>query len=259
MPRPKKNRRVCDLPRTAAFGPVGGQNTGDTVTLTVDEYEALRLIDREGFSQEECGEQMEISRTTVQMIYASARKKVADALVEGRMLLIGGGDYLVCGGESCFGGCAGCAKREQHLQSMEEEEPVMRIAVPYLKGEIFQHFGRTEQFKIYDVRGGRVVSYAVVDTDGEGHGALAGILRGMKVELLICGGIGAGARAALERAEIKLIGGVSGNADGAVRAFLAGELEGDPDYQCTHHNHDHDHNHNCAHHDHDCGDHGCHK
>ena len=251
MPRPRKNRRVCDLPRTVVFGPVGEQNVGDAVTLTVDEYETLRLIDKEGFSQEECGEQMEIARTTVQMIYASARKKVADALVEGRMIFIGGGDYLVCGGESCFGGCAGCAKREQHLRNMEEEEPVMRIAVPYLKGEIFQHFGRTEQFKIYDVRAGSVVSYAVVDTDGEGHGALAGILRGMKVELLICGGIGGGARAALERSGIKLIGGVSGSADRAVQEFLAGTLEGDPDYQCTHHEHGH-------HHDHDCGEHGCH-
>lgn len=248
MPRPRKYRRVCDLPRTVAFGPMEGGQGGPGITLSVDEYETLRLIDREGFSQEECGEQMEIARTTVQMIYASARKKVADALVEGRTLLIGGGDFLVCGGESCFRGCAGCTKHEQHLQSMEEEEPVVRIAIPYERGNVFQHFGRTEQFKIYDVRKGHVVSDAIVDTDGEGHGALVGILRGMKVEVLLCGGIGGGARDGLEKAGIKLIGGVSGNADTALRQYLAGVLEYDPDFRCAHHDHEHGHGHSCTDH-----------
>jgi len=251
MPRPRKYRRVCGIPQTVAFGPVERRGNTDSIALTIDEYETIRLIDREGFSQEACGEQMEIARTTVQMIYASARKKVADALVEGRTLLIGGGDYLVCGGESCAVGCAGCTKREQHLREMEKEEPIVRIAIPYEKGQVFQHFGRTEQFKIYDVRKGSVVSDAIVDTDGEGHGALAGILRGMKVEILICGGIGGGARAALDAAGIQLIGGVSGSADRAVQAFLSGVLENDPDYQCTHHENGHGHHH-------DCGDHSCH-
>ena len=96
----------------------------------------------------------------------------------------------------------------------------MRIAVTFENGQIFQHFGHTEQFKIYDVEDGKVVSSQVAGTDGQGHGALAGVLKALGADVLICGGIGGGARAALDAGGIKLYGGVSGSADEAVEAFI---------------------------------------
>ena len=111
----------------------------------------------------------------------------------------------------------------------------MRIAVTYEKGQVFQHFGHTERFKVYDVENGKVFLATVVNTDGSGHGALADVLKKINVDTLICGGIGSGARRALEEAGIKLYGGVKGDTDQAVTALLAGKLEFDPDIICEHH------------------------
>ena len=113
----------------------------------------------------------------------------------------------------------------------------MRIAVTYENGQIFQHFGRTEQMKVYDVQDGEIVSSEVVSTNGSGHSALAGVLTGLNVEALICGGIGGGAQAALAAANIRLYGGVSGGADEAVRDFLEGKLQYQAGVQCGHHDH----------------------
>ena len=131
----------------------------------------------------------------------------------------------------------------------------MKIAVTYEDGKVFQHFGHTEQFKIYEASEGKVLSAQVVDTEGSGHGALAGFLRERGVEVLICGGIGGGAQAALAQAGIKLYGGVSGEADDAVHAYLAGELGYDPNVHCDHHDHEHGEGHGCHGGDHDCGGH----
>lgn len=135
-----------------------------------------------------------------------------------------------------------------------EEDRIMKIAVTYENGNVFPHFGHTEQFKVYDVEDGKVTGTQVVETKGSGHGALAGMLSGLEVDTLICGGIGAGAQIALAEAGIRLYGGVSGNTDEAVDALLAGNLAFDPDAHCDHHGHDHDHG--CGHH---CGEdkHGC--
>ena len=130
----------------------------------------------------------------------------------------------------------------------------MKIAVTYENGEIFQHFGHTEAFKIYDIADGKVVSAEVVDTNGSGHGALAGFLVAHVVDTLICGGIGGGAQNALAQAGIRLFGGVSGNADEAVNALLAGNLGYNPNVHCDHH--DHEAGHSCG--DHGCGSHSCH-
>ena len=133
----------------------------------------------------------------------------------------------------------------------------MKIAVTYENGKVFQHFGHTEQFKIYDVEEGKVVSSQVVDTNGSGHGALAGFLGEHGVDALICGGIGGGARNALAQAGIQLFPGASGDADAQVEALLADRLSYDPDTVCAHH-HDHGEDHDCgSHHGHDCGAHGC--
>ena len=100
MPRPRKCRKVCCLPNNDGFVPVRGGEELTPIVLNVDEYESIRLIDREGFSQEQCGEYMRIARTTVQQIYAATRKKLADALVEGLPLRIEKGDFVLCSGNS---------------------------------------------------------------------------------------------------------------------------------------------------------------
>ena len=133
----------------------------------------------------------------------------------------------------------------------------MRIAVTYENGQIYQHFGHTQQFKVYDIADGSVVSSEVIDTNGQGHGALAGFLFGSNIDVLICGGIGGGAQMALADAGIKLYGGVVGSADAAVEAFLKQELMYNPNVRCNHHGSEHDHAHgNCA--SHGCGSHSCH-
>ena len=126
----------------------------------------------------------------------------------------------------------------------------MKIAVTYENGEVFQHFGHTENFKIYEAENGTIVNAQVVPTQGSGHGALAGFLAGRKVDVLLCGGIGGGAKSALADAGIELYRGVTGDADDAVRAFLSGTLQYDADVACAHHEHGHEHGH-------DCGSHGC--
>ena len=132
---------------------------------------------------------------------------------------------------------------------------IMKIGVTYENGQIFQHFGHTEQFKIYTVEDEKVVSSEVVDTNGSGHGALAGFLADNGVEVLICGGIGGGAQMSLAEAGIKLFGGVSGDADAAVEALLKEELVFNPNVTCNHHGEEHHHEGGCG--SHGCGSHGC--
>ena len=100
----------------------------------------------------------------------------------------------------------------------------MKIAVTYENGQIFQHFGHCENFKVYDVEGEKILSAKVENAAGSGHGALAGFLKNLGVDTLICGGIGGGAKTALAEAGIKLFGGVSGDADAAAEALLKRNL-----------------------------------
>ena len=134
----------------------------------------------------------------------------------------------------------------------------MKIAVTYENGQIFQHFGHTAQFKLYEVEDGKIVNAEVVDTNGSGHGALAGLLSSLNADVLICGGIGGGAQVALTQAGITLYGGVTGSADEAVQALLEGRLGYDPDVKCDHHGEGHSHGdgHTCG--EHGCGNHTCH-
>ncbi len=208
MPRPVKCRKVCHFPNVLEFLPADNAEKKVPIVLTVDEYETIRLLDKKGYSQEQCAVSMQIARTTVQRIYEIARKSI------------------------------------------------MRIAVTYENGQIFQHFGHTETFKIYDVEEGKVVHSEVVDTNGSGHGALAGVLNALNADVLICGGIGGGAQTALAAAGIKLFGGVSGDADKAVEAFINKTLDYNPDVKCSHHEHSHGEGHTCG--EHGCGSHSCH-
>ena len=126
---------------------------------------------------------------------------------------------------------------------------VMKIAVTYDNGAVFQHFGYTEAFKIYEVADNKLVKSEVVPTNGSGHGALAGFLKAHGVDALICGGIGGGAKTALAEASIEVYGGVSGSTDESVNLLLEGRLNYTTDTTC--HHHDHEEGHSC--HDHEEG------
>ena len=233
MPRPVRCRRIERMPVYRSFSPDDAA-AEESVRMTVDEFEALRLLDDEGLTQEACAARMRIARTTVTAIYDSARKKVADALVHGKRLLI-------------TGGCCAFEPVEIHQEIMEKGSGTMRIAVTYENGEIFQHFGHTEQFKLYDAADGKLTGEQVVDTNGSGHGALAGFLQAAKEDALICGGIGMGAQMALADAGIALYAGVRGSADAAAEALAGGHLAYDPDAHCDHRG---------GHHEEGCGHHG---
>lgn len=129
----------------------------------------------------------------------------------------------------------------------------MKIAVTYENGNVFQHFGRTEFFKVYEVENQQIISSEVISSNGTGHGALAGLLAGQAVDVLICGGIGGGAQAALAEAGVELCAGAEGDVDKAVDAYLKGELIS-TGANCDHH---HEGGHDCGHHEdgHTCGGH----
>lgn len=128
----------------------------------------------------------------------------------------------------------------------------MKIAVTYENGTVFQHFGKTEFFKVYEVEDNQVVSSEVIGSDGLGHGALAGLLAGQSIDVLICGGIGGGAQAALEEAGITLCAGAQGDTDQVVEAYLKGGLVS-TGANCDHHHHEEGHS--CGSHEegHSCG------
>ena len=285
MPRPPRCRRICSAPRVERFCPCDVAESAP-ILLTLDEYEVIRLVDLKLQTHEQCAAQMDISRSTVQEIYENARRKLAACLVYGKPLHITGGNVRICSGqeqrsESCdragtcdragqddtggtpgVGSACGSAGKSgtcctSGLTSDHKGDIIMRIAVTYENGQIFQHFGHTAQFKIYDVANGEIVRAEVVDTNGSGHGALAGFLMQLGVDALICGGIGGGAQMALAEVGIRLFGGVSGDADAAVNALIAGNLGYNPDVHCDHHDHEHgEGGHSCG--SHGCGNHGCH-
>lgn len=232
MPRPCRCRRVCSEPLVDVFGPASEPDAGGVppVVLLVEEYEALRIMDYEGRTHEQCAAQMRVSRTTVTEIYERARHKVTDALVNGRTLVIRGGNYEVCEG-ACAHECAGrCRWKYGELASALENllgDEIMRIAIPVKNENIYQHFGMASTFKVYDIEEKRVVNTFFIESAGTGHGAKIGPLVDNQVDCVICGGIGEGAVGQLSGAGIFLIAGVSGDADEAVEAALSHSLKSD--------------------------------
>ena len=246
MSRPLKKRRVCALPISSRFVPDSAE-ANPPIMISLEEYECVRLLDYEGMTQEECARQMGVARTTVQALYMTARKRIAGCLVESRPLVIDGGSFELCRmsqGNPC----------PIRFSMQKGSSSVMKIAVTYENGQIFQHFGHTEQFKIYTVENNQVKESHILDCNGTGHGALATLLQEENVDTLICGGIGGGAQNALAHAGIALYGGVQGEADAAVNDFLAGKLAYDPAVHCDHHDHGHGEGHACG--SHGCGGHG---
>jgi len=239
MPRTAKCRKICGFPDYYSFVPEDSDKENiDTIMLSLDEYETIRLLDYEGYNQEECAARMGVARTTVTAMYDSARKKIIRAFVEGKRLRFAGGNIEI-----------DREKIELNENLKNKGDKVMRVAVTYDNGNVFEHFGKTEMFKIYDIEDGKVVNTQILDTDGEGCGALAGILNIAKVDALICGGIGGGAVNAVYEAGIKLYAGVSGNTDAAVEGLIAGTLNANSEANCDHHEHSEGHS---------CGHGGCH-
>ncbi len=237
MPRRQRARQIQCYPDHWCFREEDG-DSHDEILLRLDEYEVIRLLDLEGLTQEACAGEMGVARTTVTAIYESARKKLADMLVNGKRLRISGGNYVIESGDTAM-------KKKGNGQ--------MRIAVTYEHGQIYQHFGHTKQFKFYDAADGKITAEQVVDTNGSGHGALAGFLKNAGADAVICGGIGGGAQLALAEAGIRLYGGVSGSADEAAKALAEGSLAYNPDVRCDHH---HGEGPSCGHHHgegHSCG------
>lgn len=242
MPRPIRCREICSLPEFYSFIPEEGWN-GETVTMTIDEFETIRLMDCAGLTQEEAGTQMNVARTTVTSVYESARRKIADCLLNGKRLAISGGAWHIRDGQ------------ENPLKLSQKGEKTMRVAVTHENGQVFQHFGHTEEFKVYDIEDGKVIKSEVVNTNGQGHGALAGFLKNAGVDTLICGGIGGGAQNALKEAGITLFGGVTGDTDTVIADYLANKLAYNPNVKCDHHGEGHDHEHGEGHSCGTCGKH----
>ncbi|MBQ1534763.1 MAG: DUF134 domain-containing protein [Erysipelotrichaceae bacterium] len=231
MARPYRQRRIKHFPDHWTFSADDNESVKEEIVMSLDEYETIRLIDHEGKTQEECALSMDVARTTVTAIYDSARRKLSGMLVEGRPIRISGGVY--------------CLSSDQNHSIKRKEQNMKRIAVTYENGTVGQHFGHTEEFKLYDVEAGKIVNEQVISTNGEGHGMLAGVLKEARADILICGGIGMGARMALQEAGIVLIPGTQGAADEVVNAYLNDKLQYDPNETC--HHHDHEEGHDCHH------------
>lgn len=232
MARPHKYRRVCCMPRHKEFS--CNQASESMIVLNVDEYETVRLIDYLGMTQEQCAARMGVARGTVQSLYDMARTKISRFLVEGTSLKISGGSYEICTSKACrkTEGEADC-----HSKDIGGEGAAMKIAVTYEQGNIFQHFGHCEQFKIYEINHGEIVSMDIADSNGSGHEELTAFLKNKGVDVLICGGIGAGAKNALSEAGIRLFAGAAGNADDQVKSFLEGSISYNPGIECCHNGH----------------------
>ena len=234
MPRPSRCRRVCAEPLFRRFAPQAEEgacpNEAQPVVLAVDEYEVVRIVDLYKRSHEECARQMQVSRTTVTEIYERARFKIADAIVNGRPLVIKGGNYRLCeessrekAGCHCPGRC-----RRQLAQACSGQRTsggnIMKVALPFSDNQVFAHFGKASAVKIYTIDDNGIAAAEVVPSAGHGHGSMVNLLVRNGVDTVICGGIGGGAVAALAQAGIRLFAGVSGPADEAVEALIKGTL-----------------------------------
>lgn len=222
MARPIKSRKVCYYPVFLEYVPKQNTENHFSIVMSVDEYEAIRLIDQEGFSQEKCSEIMGVARTTIQRIYEAARKKIANAMIQGYSIRIEGGDFWICDGSSASCENPACYKAHYHMKyKKSDEENILRIAIPYENGKIFQNFERTETFKIYDIRDKKIVFEEEVQTKEKEGSTLSGILIAMNVDVLICGEITRNLQQALVAGNIRIINNIPGLAEYAIKEYLS--------------------------------------
>ena len=220
MPRPVKQRLVCEMPQNCHFGPLD-KNPSEIINMTVDEYETIRLIDLEGLTQEECSKQMNVARTTVQGIYIDARKKLAEVLVNGKKLVIGGGEYKICG-LGCRKGC--------RFRWNKKENDVMKIAIPVdekrVNSEVCMSYGRTPFFAVYNTD---TKEYEFLDNSAAASSGGAGIKASQMlvdngVTTVITQRLGQNAADVLNIANVDILLAVAGDLQANVDAFLEGKL-----------------------------------
>ena len=227
MPRPRKFRRVCCLPDNAGFNPLDGDPLEQPVILTVDEYEAIRLIDQQGLSQEQCGEYMKIARTTVQQIYSVARKKLADALVDGRPLRIRGGDYRLCQENENF--CPGCCCRRHRrlINSTENGGNPMKIAIPLddTKKDVCVSFGRAPYFLFSENGNNEILENPAAEAQGGAGLQAAQFVVDHGAGVLITVRCGQNAADVFQAAGMKIYKNCCPSAEENLAAFADGKLE----------------------------------
>lgn len=224
MPRPIKQRNVCSMPKSSHFGPLDS-NASEIINMTVDEYETIRLIDLEGLTQEECSKQMNVARTTIQGIYIEARRKLAEALVNGKRLVIGGGEYKICGGRGiCPRGC------RMRCNINIKESKTMKIAIPAdecrANSEVCMSYGRTPFFAVYDTENNEfsfLDNSAAANTGGAGIKA-SQMLIDNGVAVVITQRLGQNAADVLNIGNVKILQAVAGDINANVEAFLEGKL-----------------------------------
>lgn len=228
MPRPKKCRKVCQMPMVRVFRPVRDNSLQSAVVLSVDEYESIRLIDKQRFSQEECGRYMQIARTTVQIIYDSARKKLAEALVNGLTLSIEGGDFRLCDGNEEYCGCGGCRRHQcgQIMMNPKRDNKV-RIAIPLdeNKQDICIVLARAPYFLFKDEDIETIVENPVAEVHGGAGVQVAQFLVNNGVNVLIAVHCGQNAADIFTAVGVKIYKSANKVAIDNLGAFTEGKLD----------------------------------
>ena len=253
MPRPRKCRKVCQMPATCRFIPVaaadanpandaanafsadGRTDAAHSVVLPVDEYETIRLIDKEGFSQEECSAFMRIARTTAQAVYASARKKLAESLVEGLPLIIEGGDYELCSGTETHCRCGGCRRHRamaapspsaSETADTVKENP-MKVAIPLQdnKTDVCSMMARAPFYLFHSENGDEIVANPAADAASGAGPQAAQFLLDNGVTDVVAVRCGSNAGEILKAAGVTVFDSVGKTAADELAAFEAGTLK----------------------------------
>lgn len=236
MPRPRQCRSVERPPSVKGFRPFGcgcARNRG-TVTLQIDEYEAFRLIDREGLSQEEAAQKMQVSRPTLTRVYDRARKAIAEAIVDNKVLQIGEGDVEYYG--------------QWHSNKNNNTDIMRKIAIPTTDGKLFQHFGKASQFTFVSIEEGKVINTETVVAPAHAHGVAPRFVIEHRATEVIAGGIGAMPVNMLTEAGVDVhIGAPALPIEEIIAKYLNGTLTYDAGHLCNHHHHDEKEGHECNH------------
>lgn len=243
MARPYKKRCVGQQPHNTQFNPQ--RKTKDEIVLTLDEFETIKWIDVENLSQENCATVMNISRTTVQRTYASARKKIGFALVNSVSLKIEGGPIEI----------SEPTPFKEHIN--EKGELTVKIAIGMSNNEVSGHFGHCNDFRIVDVVDGKVVSSEDIHDEVATHHERPKFLKNLNVEVLIIGGMGKGAYNRLLAEGIECLDSESKSIDEALNAYINNELNKTIEaHECSGH-HGHGKHHDHGHHHHHDGHENC--